>query len=118
MRNNTDQPLHYIRKKRADEAIIYLKDNDQKVAQKLFCYMWATEHNINILGETTNLEEIKGCNIMLIASAPMLTRDAKEYYKIEKGLKKKGIRIEIATSGDNADRYVDMMLKLSSKGRI
>lgn len=113
-----NKPMHYIRKNRKDEAMIYLKDNDQRAAQKMFCYMYATEHNVDILGETTNIEEVKNCNVMLIASASMLTRDANEYYKIEKKLKKKGIRIEIATSGDNADRYVDMMLKLSRKGRI
>ncbi len=113
-----NKPIHYIRKNRKDEAMIYLKDNDQRAAQKMFCYMYATEHNVDILGETTNIEEVKNCNVMLIASASMLTRDANEYYKIEKKLKKKGIRIEIATSGDNADRYVDMMLKLSRKGRI
>ena len=113
-----NKPIHYIRKNRKDEAMIYLKDNDQKAAQKLFCYMWATEHNIDILGETTNIEEVENCNVMLIASASMLTRDVKEYYKIEKQLKKKGIRIEVATSGDNANRYVDMMLKLSRNGRI
>lgn len=118
MKNNIEQPLHYIRKNRADEAMIYLKDNEQKAAQRLFCYMYATEHNINVLGETTNIEEVKSCNVMLIASASMITRDTKEYYKIEMELKKKGIRIEVATSGDNADRYVDMMLKLSRKGRI
>lgn len=118
MKNNTEQPLHYIRKNRADEAIIYLKDNEQKATQRLFCYMYATEHNVDVLGETTNIEEVKSCNVMLIASASMLTRDAKEYYKIENALKRNGIRIEIATSGDNADRYVDMMLKLSRSGRI
>lgn len=115
---DTNRPMHYIRKNREDEAVIYLKDNDQKAAQKLFCYMYATDHNINVLGETMDIEEVKNCNVMLIASASMLTRDEKEYRKIEKGLKKNGIRIEVATSGDNADRYVDMMLKLSRKGRI
>ena len=115
---DTNRPMHYIRKNREDEAVIYLKDNEQKAAQKLFCYMWATEHNTKVLGETTDIKEIKNCNVMLIASASMLTRDVKEYYKIEKELKKQGIRIEVATSGDNADRYVDMMLKLSRKGRI
>lgn len=115
---DTNRPMHYIRKNREDEAVIYLKDNEQKAAQKLFCYMWATEHNIKVLGETTDIKEIKNCNVMLIASASMLTRDVKEYYKIEKELKKKGIRIEVATSGDNAERYVDMMLKLSRKERI
>lgn len=113
---DTNKPAVYIRKNRRDEAMIYLKENDQKAAQRLLCYMWATEHDALVLGETTNIEEVNNCNVVLIASAPMLTRDAKEYYKIKNKLKKNGIRIEIVTNEDNADRYIEMMLKLSRKG--
>ena len=84
MKNNIDKPMAYIRKNRQDEAMIFLKENDQKAAQRLLCYMWATEHNVEVLGETTDIEEVNNCDIMLVASAPMLTRDTKEYYKIEK----------------------------------
>lgn len=87
---NTNIPVGYIRKNRYDEAIIYLKDNERKEAQKLLCYMYATEHNIKVLGETTNLEDVKDCDIVLVASPAMLTRDVEEYYKIEQELKKKG----------------------------
>lgn len=80
--------------------------------------MWAADHNINVLGETTNLEEIKNCNVMLIASASMLTRDVNEYYNVEKKLKKKGIKIEVATNKDNVGKYIDMITNLHLKGRI
>lgn len=112
------QPLHYIRKNRETEAMIYLKENDRKAAQRLFCHIYATDHNINVIGETTNLEEIKNCDVMLIASASMLAGDGKEYHKIEKGLKKKGVGIEIAVNDGNAGRYIDMVTKLHLKGRI
>lgn len=118
MNSNMDKPIGYIRKNREDEAIIYLKDNEQKAAQKLLCYIYATEHNINVLGETTNIEDVKECDMVLVASPAMLTRDAKEYYKIEKELKKKGIKIQVATNGDNIGRYLEMMVRLSRKGRI
>lgn len=118
MNNNMDKPIGYIRKNREDEAIIYLKDNDQKAAQKLLCYLYATEHNVKVLGETTSLEDVKECDMLLVASPVMLTRDTKEYHKIEKELNRKGIKIQVATNGDNIGRYLEMMVRLSRKGRI
>ena len=113
---NTNRPTPYIRKNRIEEAIIYLKDNEQKAAQELLCYMYTTEHKIEVLDSTTNLEDVKDCDIMLIASAPMLTRDAKKYYKIENELKRKGIEIKVATNEDNIGKYLDMMIRLSRRG--
>ena len=113
---NNNRPIGYIRKNRYDEAIIYLKDNERKEAQKLLCHMYATEHNVKVLGETTNLEDVKDCDMVLVASPAMLTRDVKEYYKIEQGLKKKGIKIQMATNGDNIDRYLGMLVRLSRRG--
>lgn len=118
MNNSVDKPMAYIRKNRRDEAMIYLKENDKKAAQRLLCYMWATEHDVEVLGETTNIEEVDNCDVVLVASAPMLTRDAKEYYQIKNKLEKKGIRIEIVTNEDNADRYLEMMIQLSHNRRI
>lgn len=118
MNNNINQPLHYIRKNRETEAIIYLKDNEQKAAQKLLCMFHATDYNYKVLGETTDIKEMKNCNVLIIASASVLTRDKKEYDKIEKELKKKGIKIEVAGSNGRTGDYIDMMLKLSRKGRI
>lgn len=112
------RPLHYIRKNRADQAMIYLKENDNKAAQRLFCYAYAADMGYEVLGETTDLKEVKNCNLMLAASASMVTRDVDEYYDIEKKLKKKGIGIEIAISDDRAGRYIDLALELYRKGRV
>lgn len=120
MENNINKSVAYIRKNRADEAIIYLKENDQKAAQKLLCYIHATDNGINVLGETMSLEEVKDsdCNIMLIASASVLTRDEKEYHKIENELKRKGIKIEVAGNNGRIGDYIDMMLQLSRNRKI
>lgn len=109
----TGQPLHYFRKNKEVNAMIYLKENDKKAAQKLLCMFHATDYDYNMLGETTNLEEVKDCDVLIIASASVLTRDEKEYYKIEKELKEKGIKIEVAGSNGRAGDYIDMMLNLS-----
>lgn len=99
-------------------AMIYLKDNDRKAAQKLFCMAYAMDCGYEVLGETTNLEEVKDCDLMLAASASMITRDVEEYYQVEKQLKKNGIEIEIAINEERAGKYIDMALELYRKGRI
>lgn len=115
---NTNEVLSYIRKNRETEAMIYLKENDRKAEQKLFCMFHATDYNYKVLGETTDLDKVKNCDVLIIASASVLTRDKKEYNKIEKELKKKGIKIEVAGSNGKSGKYIDIMLKLSRKGRI
>lgn len=102
----------------AKTAMIYLKENDRKAAQKLFCTAHAMDYDYEILGDTTNLEEVKDCDIMLVSSATMITRDVEEYYTIERKLKGKGIRIEVALDNNNAGKYIDMALELYRKGRI
>ena len=99
-------------------AIIYLKENDNKAAQKLFCYAYAVDCEYKILGNTTNIEEVKDCDLMIVSSVSMITRDVEEYYNIEKELKKKGVEIEVAIDNDNAGKYIDMALELYRKGRI
>lgn len=111
-------PLHYIRKNRETEAMIYLKENDRKAAQRLFCMFHATDYNYKVLGETTDLKDVKNCDVLIIASASVLTRDEKEYRKIEKELKENGIKIEVAGSNGKSGKYLDMALKLSRKGKI
>lgn len=115
---DANEAVHYIRKNRKEEAMIYLKENDRKAAQKLFCMAYAMDMGYEVLGETTNLEEVKNCNLMLVASASMITRDRKEYEKIVKQLKKKGIRVEEAINDDRAGKYIDMALELYRKGRV
>ena len=99
-------------------AMIYLKENDRKAAQKLLCMFHATDYEYEVLGETTNLEEVKDCDVLLIASASVLTRDRMEYEKIKKELNKKGIKIEVSGENGRAGDYLEMMLQMSRKGRI
>ena len=115
---NTDEAIHYIRKNKIPTAMIYLKDNDRKAAQKLFCTAYAVDCEYEIIGETTDIEEIKDCDFMIVSSASMITRDVDEYYNIERKLKKRGIEIEIALNDNRAGKYIDLALELYRKGRI
>lgn len=98
-------------------AMIYLKENDRKDAQRLLCMFHATDYEYEVLGETTNLEEVKDCDVLLIASASVLTRDRMEYEKIKRELKEKGIKIEVSGENDRVGNYLEMMLQMSHKGR-
>jgi len=100
-------------------AMIYLKENDRKAAQRLLCMFHATDYEYEVLGETTNLEEVKDCDVLLVASASVLTRDRIEYEKIKKELnEKKGIKIEVSGENGRAGDYLEMMMQMSRQGRI
>lgn len=99
-------------------AIAYLKEDGNKDAQKLFCYAYAVDCDYKILGNVTNIEEVKDCDLMIVSSASMITRDVDEYYTIEKKLKERGIEIEVAINEERAGKYIDMALELYRKGRI
>lgn len=99
--------------------MIYLKENDRKAAQRLLCMFHATDYEYEVLGETTNLEEVKDCDVLLVASASVLTRDRIEYEKIKKELnEKKGIKIEVSGENGRAGDYLEMMMQMSRQGRI
>ncbi len=115
---DTSKAIHYIRKNRETEVMIYLKDNKEKAAQKLFCMAHCLDKNYKVLGDTTNLEDVKNCNMMLIAKESMLSDDKDEYKKIVQDLKKKGIAVEVVIDEAIAGRYIDMALELYRKGRV
>ena len=115
MKNSIDQSLHYIRKNKETMATIYLKENDQKIAQKLFCYMYAWDNEYKVVNETTNLDEIKDCDLVLVASEDMFLKDFNEYYNVEKELKQKGIKLEIAINETNEEEYMERALDLFKK---
>lgn len=99
-------------------AMIYLKDNENKDAQKLFCYAYTVDCGYKIIGNTTNIEEVKDCDLMIVSSASIITRDVDEYYTIERKLKERGIEIEVALDDDRAGKYIDLALELYRKGRV
>lgn len=99
-------------------AMIYLKDNERKAAQKLFCTAYAVDCEYKIIGNTTNIEEVKGCDLMIVSSTSMITRDVDEYYTIERKLKERGVEIEVAINDDRVGKYINLALELYRKGRI
>jgi hypothetical protein len=113
--SSTDKAIHYIRENRETEAMIYLKENDQKIAQKLFCYLSAWDNDYKVVGETNNINGIESCDLVLIASEDVFAGDTDEYNKIKNELERKGIRIKMAVDETNEEEYMERALDLFKK---
>ena len=116
--SKTDETLHYIKTNRKKTAVIYVKDNDKKSAQELFCHAYILDNGYELLFTTSNIEEVNDCDIMVAASPEMISRDRIEYCIVLNDLKKKGIKVEIVSVNGDAGKYIDYVTQLYVKGRI
>lgn len=99
-------------------AVIYIKDNNDKAAQKFFCLAYCLDNEYEVLSTTNNIEEVDNCDIMVVASPEMISRDRIEYYIALDDLKAKGIEVEIVSVDGDAGKYIDYVTQLYVKGRI
>lgn len=99
-------------------AMIYVKDNDRKAEQKFFCLAYCLDNEYEVLSTTNNLDEVVGCDVMVVASPEMISRDRMKYYMVLDDLKAKGIEVEIVSVDDDAGKYIDYVTQLYVKGRI
>lgn len=99
-------------------AVIYVKDNDRKAEQKFFCLAYCLDNEYEVLSTTSNIDEVDNCEVMVVASPEMISRDRIDYYIILDDLKEKGIEVEIVSINGDAGKYIDYVTQLYVKGRI
>lgn len=99
-------------------AVIYIKDNNDKAAQRFFCLAYCFDNEYEVLSTTNNIEEVDNCDIMVVASPEMISRDRIEYYIVLDDLKEKGVKVEIVSVDGDAGKYIDYVTQLYVKGRI
>lgn len=99
-------------------AMIYVKDNDRKAEQKFFCLAYCLDNEYEVLSTTNNIDEVDNCDIMVVASPEMISRDRIEYYIVLDDLKEKGVKVEIVSINGDAGKYIDYVTQLYIKGRI
>lgn len=95
------------------KAIIYTR-GETAIEQKLFCYFYAAENNIEVLFTTNDFEKImdcEDCNMVLTVNASRISRDSSDYYKIVKHLNKKGIEVVHTATGENTERFIDFVTR-------
>lgn len=111
---NTDA-IHYIRKNReSKKAIIYVHD-EAEMEQKLFCYFYAFDNDIDVLFVTNDIEEIIGCeecDTVLIANHPKISRGAFNYQQIVNTLEITGIEVISTVTPESTERFIEFVLTM------
>ena len=100
-------------------AIIYVR-GETEVEQKLFCYFYAVENNIDVLFTTRNIEEVadcEECNMLLTVNASRISRDSFEYHQIVKDLNKRRIEVVHTANEENTERFIDFVTRDVRKKR-
>lgn len=106
----TTNPVHYIRKNRPTEAVIYVRGNNEEF-QEMMCRLYAIDKNYKVLYTTRNIEDVNLCDVLLVANATRISRDKFKYYEVVKQLKKKGIEVESAIETDESSEYISLLMR-------
>ena len=91
--------VHYMRIGRPERAVIYVRGHDEEAetAQELKCKMYAKDKGYEVVGVTRYIEDVKSCDVLLVANFSRISRKQMTFVKTYKLFKAKGIRIESAT---------------------
>lgn len=98
---------------KSKKAVIYTRGDD-KAQQKLLCYFYASDNDIDVLFDTNDIEEVadcEECEIMLVAKPSRISRDTFEYHKIVKALKARGIEVIFTATGKSAERFMELLMR-------
>lgn len=87
---------HYIRRGRPERAVIYVR-GENEAAQEMKCRAYATYKGYEILFVTRYIEDVKLCDVLLVANFSRISRKQMAFVKTYKLFKARGIRIESAT---------------------
>lgn len=90
---------HYIRKGRPERAVIYVRGYDKEAedSQEMKCRMYAKDKGYEVVGVTKYIEDVKSCDVLLVANFSRISRKQITFTQTYKLFKAKGIRIESAT---------------------
>lgn len=84
---------HYIRRGRPERAVIYVRGVDE-AAQEMKCRAHAESKGYEVVYTTRHIEDVKLCDVLLVANFSRISRKQIEFAKTYKYFKARGIRIE------------------------
>lgn len=102
-----------MEKTNSKKAVIYTR-GESETEQKLLCYFYASDNDIDVLFETNDIEKVadcEECEIMLVAKPNRISRDKFEYYQILNALKARGIEVVFTATEESAERFVEFMMR-------
>ena len=86
---------HYIRRGRPERAVIYVR-GENEAAQEMKCRAYAADKGYEVTYVTRHIEDVKLCDVLLVANFARISRKQMEFVKTYKMFKAKGIRVESA----------------------
>lgn len=89
---------HYMRRGRPERAVIYVRGHDKEAedSQEMKCRMYAKDKGYEVVGVTRHIEDVKSCDVLLVANFSRISRKQITFVQTYKLFKAKGIRIESA----------------------
>ena len=93
--------LHYIRRGRPERAVIYVRGVNE-AEQEMKCRAYAKSKGYEVAYVTRHIEDVKLCDVLLVANFSRISRKQIEFAKTYKYFKARGIKIE-SVSGSDVD---------------
>lgn len=87
---------HYIRRGRPERAVIYVR-GENEAAQELKCRAYAKDKGYEVSFVTRHIEDVKLCDVLLVANFSRISRKQMEFVRTYKYFKARGIKIESAS---------------------
>jgi DNA invertase Pin-like site-specific DNA recombinase len=87
---------HYIRRGRPERAVIYVRGENES-AQEMKCRAYAADKVYEVVYVTRYIEDVKLCDVLLVANFSRISRKQIAFVKTYKYFKARGIRIESAS---------------------
>ena len=91
--NKQIKATHYIRRGRPERAVIYVRGVDE-AAQEMKCRAYAKSKGYEIVYVTRHIEDVKLCDVLLVANFSRISRKQIEFVKTYKYFRARGIKIE------------------------
>ena len=87
---------HYIRRSRPERVVIYVR-GENEAAQEMKCRAYAAGKGYEVSFVTRHIEDVKLCDVLLVANFSRISRKQIAFVKTYKYFKARGIRIESAS---------------------
>ena len=84
---------HYIRRGRPERAVIYVRGANE-VEQEMKCRAYAADKGYEVVYVTRHIEDVKLCDVLIVANFSRISRKQIEFVKTYKYFKARGVRIE------------------------
>ena len=84
---------HYIRRGKPERAVIYVRGVNE-AEQEMKCRVYAADKEYEVAYVTRHIEDVKLCDVLLVANFSRISRKQMEFVKVYKMFKARGIRIE------------------------